>query len=537
VLVDDLARAIRDRPGSTAPDLVRVLTSGGTAIDEEAVTRALYAAHGRFRAEGRHPARWRLAGEPHPTASAPASAPAPAPAAPGVSAPRGEVAPGAPGLSLWRWQGDALAAWARQGDRGVVEAVTGAGKTMVGVAAVLDQRRVRGQALVLVPTKELQHQWLSALRRWCGPSTRVGALGDGGRASLASHDVVVAVVNSVRAGDARPTRPRGLLVADECHRYASQTNRQALDPRMTRRLGLSATYARDDDGHRTWLDPYFGGACFRLGYPEAVAGGVVARPAVALVGVRLDPVERGAYEDLSEIMRRAAASLVKRHGVTRQPYAAFVREVNALADRSGDGEATLQARRYRHAVLERRRLLADATGKRERLAELVPAVRAAERTIVFTQTIKASEAAAALLTAGGVPAGAVHSGLAAGDRRGVLERFARGDIRAVSAPRVLDEGVDVPAADLAVILGASRTRRQMVQRMGRVLRLKADGRLARFAVLFAEGTVEDPQHGAHEGFVAEVTSIAAAVTRFPAATPAGAVNEFLRALGTPGPAR
>ena len=69
----------------------------------------------------------------------------------------------------------------------------------------------------------------------------------------------------------------------------------------------------------------------------------------------------------------------------------------------------------------------------------------------------------------------------------------------MSAPRVLDEGVDVPAADLAVIVGASRSRRQMIQRMGRILRRKSDGRLARLAVLFVEGTVEDPAAGAHEG--------------------------------------
>jgi superfamily II DNA or RNA helicase len=526
VLVDDLAQALRDRPGSTAIDLARALAPVGANLDVQTVLRTLYAAHGRFCAEGRDPARWRLAGEPPPQG----------PPCDGAGL-LGEVAPAPPGPCLWRWQTEALAAWARQGDQGVVEAVTGAGKTMVGVAAVLDQRRARGQALVLVPTKELAHQWLSTLRRWCPPSTLVGALGDGGQATLASHDVVVAVVNSVRASDPRPTRPRGLLVADECHRYASDANRQALDGRMTRRLGLSATYARDDDGHRRWLDPYFGGTCFRLGYREAVTGGVVARPAVALVGVRLDHEERGAYENLTEAMRRSAAVLVERYGVTGHPYAAFAREVHALANRSGDAEATLQARRYRHAVLERRRRLAEAGGKRDRLAELLPAIRAAERTIVFTQTIAASEAAAALLGARGFPAGVVHSGLPPADRRRVLARFSNGELRALSAPRVLDEGVDVPAADLAVIVGASRSRRQMVQRMGRILRVKADGRLARFAVLFAEDTVEDPHNGAHEGFVAEVTSIATAVRRFPPESTAGEVNEFLQALGTPGPVR
>jgi superfamily II DNA or RNA helicase len=84
------------------------------------------------------------------------------------------------------------------------------------------------------------------------------------------------------------------------------------------------------------------------------------------------------------------------------------------------------------------------------------------------------------------------------------------------APRVLDEGVDVPAADLAVIAGASRSRRQVVQRMGRVLRKKPDGRLARFVVLFAQGTIEDPAFGAHEAFLDKVVAVSERVTCVPA---------------------
>jgi RNA polymerase primary sigma factor len=44
----------------------------------------------------------------------------------------------------------------------------------------------------------------------------------------------------------------------------------------------------------------------------------------------------------------------------------------------------------------------------------------------------------------------------------------------LSAPRILDEGIDVPAADLGIIVGASNSRRQMIQRTGRVLRTKDD---------------------------------------------------------------
>ncbi len=77
----------------------------------------------------------------------------------------------------------------------------------------------------------------------------------------------------------------------------------------------------------------------------------------------------------------------------------------------------------------------------------------------------------------GLRSAVVHSGLTREDRREVLAGFGGGDPDVIAAPRVLDEGVDVPAADLAVIAGASRSRRQMIQRMGRVLRRSptADG--------------------------------------------------------------
>ena len=100
----------------------------------------------------------------------------------------------------------------------------------------------------------------------------------------------------------------------------------------------------------------------------------------------------------------------------------------------------------------------------------------------------------------------------------------------LAAPRVLDEGIDVPAADLAVIVGASRSRRQMIQRMGRVLRRKPDGRRARFAVLFVEGTVEDPRLGAHEAFLGEIIDVADRVSCFPAGAAAESPAAVVQAL-------
>lgn len=492
MLADEIAVALAAADGLTSSELADRL---GAA--EEAVSFALFAGHGRFRRDRGAPPRWWLASTLGGTWPA---APRPAPILQPVSP-----------LRLYSWQADAIAAWSRRGGRGVVEAVTGTGKTMVGVAATLDELGRRGQVVVLVPTVELQQQWVTELSDRLTGAAPVGRMGAGFADRLTTHDVLVAVVNSARAADVRPIRQGGLLVADECHRYGSAVNHVALDPRFRRRLGLSATYARDDDGNLAWLDPYFGSTCFRLGYDRAVGDGIVARFTATLIGVRLAPDERARYEDLTDRMAALKARLVAL-GVRTEPFDEFMRAVGRLSE--GDAEGAGVARAYRQVMLERRRLLADTPAKDVVLGSLVPALAAADRSIVFTQSIAAAERARRLLAGRGLRAAAVHSALSGPDRQAALRRFANGDLDLLAAPRVLDEGIDVPAADLAVIAGASRSRRQMIQRMGRVLRRKPDMRRARFAVLFVEDTVEDPRLGAHEAFLDEISGAADRVTCF-----------------------
>lgn len=508
MLADDLSALL---PLDRGEGLTVAQLAGRLGVPESRVSFALLAAHGRFRSDRGSPARWWLARTAVGQSRALASTPLPS-----------------SGLGLYPWQRDALDAWRRRGCRGVVEAVTGTGKTMVGLAAVLDELHRRGQAVVLVPTVELQNQWMGQLAARLPAGQSAGRMGAGGADDLSTHDVLVAVVNSARSLDLRPIRQGGLLVADECHRYGSAVNRLALDPRLRYRLGLSATYAREDDGNQAWLDPYFGGTCFRLGYARAVAEGITARFTVSLVGVALSPDERGWYEELTERMAALRARLVEQYRVSTATFTAFLMAVRALAEAGSEGSGI--ARSYLQALRERRRLLADTPAKDGALHLVAPALRAAERSIVFTQSIAVSERACRTLTAGGLQAAVMHSHLSKTRRRQTLASFADGGLDALTAPQVLDEGIDVPAADLAVIVGASRSRRQMIQRMGRVLRRKSDGRHARFVVLFVEDTVEDPGRGAHEAFLEEIVDVADAVFGFPAGTLAGGRAALLEAL-------
>lgn len=500
--VGDVVAAVAARPGCTAADMRDALRAAGrVSITTADVVRILVANRHRVRADDSDPARWFPCG----------SSPAPSDAPDAGRAPE-----------LYAWQRDALEAWRRRGHRGVIEAVTGTGKTMVGVIAATEELRRGGQVLVLVPTRELLDQWAGVLCRHGPVHASVGRLGGGHRNDLGGHDVVVAVVNSARDADLRPRRPGGLLVADECHRYGSDGNRVALAAGFARRLGLSATYARTDDAHLTWLDPYFGGTCFRMGYRRAIDDGVTARFTVDLIGVELSPGERAEYAELSLTLMQTRAQLISSDVVPAEPLGAYFAAMSRLARSSSDGPLAAAARRFLRALQDRRRLLAETPAKSVVLDELAPTLAASDRAIVFTQSIAGAVDAGARLRAHGLAADAIHSGLDAPRRRDVLARFAAGELRVITAPQVLDEGVDVPAADVAVILAASRSRRQMIQRMGRVLRRKPDGHAARFAIVYAAGTVEDPAHGAHDGFLDEITPVADAVRTHAPGAPIGA---------------
>jgi RNA polymerase primary sigma factor len=240
---------------------------------------------------------------------------------------------------------------------------------------------------------------------------------------------------------------------------------------------------------------------------------------LALLGVALLPDERVRYDELTAELGARFARLMARYELRTDSFGQFIRTLNLMATGAGtESDGAHEARAYLSLLIERRRLLADTPSKIRALAALGPAVGVADRSIVFTRSIETAELARSVLAAQGLRAGVVHSRLPMGARREVLQRFADGELQVITAPHVLDEGIDVPEADFAVILGASRSRRQMIQRMGRVLRKKPDRRLARFAVLYVESTIEDPSQGAHETFLEEITEVAEDVRSFSSAS-------------------
>jgi superfamily II DNA or RNA helicase len=412
-------------------------------------------------------------------------------------------------LELRDWQAAALAAWSGEG-RGVVEAVTGSGKTRLALAAVRLVVERGGVVLVLVPTLGLLDQWVRELSSVV-PRGRIGRLGGGQADDLEDRPVLVATPQSAAALPISPPHgTTGLLVADEAHRFGAPTWGSALKDEFQLRLALTATFEREDDGLVDVLAPYFGDVVHRYSYVDAARDGTIAPFDLTLVGVPLTATEQQRHDELDARVRRLTGGLVAGAGLPRDPRAliAALSAIVADAERTGrDGPQVRAAREYLAVVRERRAVAAGAVRKTDVVAALAPALTA-RRTLVFTDTIEQAEAVVATLRRGGAPAAVLHGGLEERQRRSRLARFGRGELVALAAPRVLDEGVDLPDADVALALSAFRTRRHLVQRLGRVLRLKPDGRAAHLVLLHASGTLEDPARGGHHGFLAQVDGVA-----------------------------
>jgi superfamily II DNA or RNA helicase len=342
------------------------------------------------------------------------------------------------------YQADALSAWRSHACRGVVVLPTGAGKTRVAIAAIAHARR---RTLVLVPTRALLEQWERELRRWYqGP---IGIVGDGERR------VEALTVMTFASGYQRLDQLGGgfgLLVVDEVHHFASGGWAEALEMcPATHRLGLTATAERPGSSGAERLDELIGPVVYEVGV-NALVGTHLAPVDMVKHRVQLTPAERRAYEAGHRPF--AARLAVLRAANPSLDWAGVVRTLS----RSADGKVIL-------AGLARAVAIAGFSSGKRALVEKLLARHWHDRTLVFTALARdAVELSRALL----VPV--ITAEIGRTERHEILDGFRDGKYRAIVSARVLNEGLDVPDASVAIVVGARSGAREYVQRVGRVLR-------------------------------------------------------------------
>jgi superfamily II DNA or RNA helicase len=397
-------------------------------------------------------------------------------------------------LNLYRWQKEALVAWRVANKKGIVEAVTGGGKTRVAIAAIQEQLNDDLDTVILVPSIILLHQWYDELcERF--PNAQIGRLGDNHHDSLLNCNILVATAQSSSRHVLNAGSADALLVADEVHRFGAKTYRLALEEEFSRRLGLSATWERQDGAHEDVLKPYFGPVVFTLNFERARQDEIIAPFFLALIGVDLTIEEQDEYEAEGKKMGRQRRRLVRDFDAPDDDR--FFRWL-ARAQRGEIPGAQRAAGIFHSAMTKRRAILAEAEAKIDTICELATLMGDGRRVIIFTETIRAADEIADAWKDEGVECSPYHSTLPQHKQDEILEQFRSGGLDHIVVAKKFDEGVDIPDADVALIVSTSRSNTQLVQRAGRVLRRKADGREAWIILLFARDTTEDPSQGALE---------------------------------------
>jgi superfamily II DNA or RNA helicase len=378
---------------------------------------------------------------------------------------------------LRHWQAEALNAWRTNDRRGIVAAATGTGKTIVGVDAIEEALRHDEKVFVVVPTNVLQLQWEKRLRTELRLSgKRLGLLG-GTRADFDfSNDVVISVINSARvrlSGIVEHWNSMGervILIIDECHWAGSENSRSLFTAPLAATLGLSATPERGDDGFDEVLEPGLGPVVFRYPLKKALDDGLVGPLQVVNVYFDLTPAERFEYQ---RILARVQAAVSGIAGVPAGISPTDPDLPRILGALGSEGSAAIRL------LNEARRQLGDVTARTAVLRRLGESgVFFGRRSIVFNETIKQAEVSKSILDELGVTTVVDHSGLSGPQREQGFRRFSTGRADCLVAVRAMDEGIDVPDADLAVIVSGTLNPRQRIQRFGRVVRAKERTALA-----------------------------------------------------------
>ena len=336
------------------------------------------------------------------------------------------------------------------GGSGVVVLPCGAGKTIVGAAAMA---HAKATTLILVTNTVAARQWREELlRRTTLNEDEIGEYSGAKKeirpVTIATYQVMTKKKNGVYAHlDLFDTHDWGLIIYDEVHLLPAPIFRFTADIQSRRRLGLTATLVRED-GMEGEVFSLIGPKRFDVPWKEIEAQGYIAPAECIEVRVNLTEAERLSY-------------------ATAEPE-------------------------------ERYRYCATTRTKRDVVEELV-GLHAGEQVLVIGQYIDQLDDLSETL---GVPV--IKGETPIKEREKLFAAFRTGEITCLVVSKVANFSVDLPEATIAIqVSGAFGSRQEEAQRLGRILRPKADGRGAKFYSVVSRDTIDQDFAQNRQRFLAE----------------------------------
>jgi len=365
------------------------------------------------------------------------------------------------------YQHEALTHWLAAGSAGVVVLPTGAGKTLVAAMAIHETHL---WTLAVVPTLDLLQQWRLALASSLSiHADEVGIFG-GGEKEL--KPITIITYDSA-ALYPRELKRFGLLIFDECHHLPAPTYRLIAESAFTPlRLGLSATPERGDMAH-TDLDLLIGQEVYRRSPAELTEGRYLAQYQEVPIDIALSSEDEARYIEQRRIYR---SFLQRRRIVIRSPEE-FQQKIIFLSARDPEARKAMLAWR------EARNIAMNTPAKYVEIERLLR-LHATDQVILFSEYNQVVEEISRRYCLPNI----IYK-TPVEERRTILERFRAGQYTKLVTGRVLNEGVDVPDCRVAIIVSGNSTKREYIQRLGRILRPKVGQAL--LYELITSGTTEE----------------------------------------------
>lgn len=381
-------------------------------------------------------------------------------------------------LELRKYQKNAIAAWVKNNNRGIFQMATGTGKTKTSLAAVtkiLDvyySNQVKCGLVVVVPYVVLLEQWLEDLKEFqisaiaCYESKNkwlprveenIRLFNENVRDKLFLITTTKTLISSDFQRCIATIKGDYIFLADEMHHLTSDMMRQSLPQNAKYRLGLSATLmTKYNSAKMEELKAYFGGIIYEYSMKEAIETDCLTRYFYYPIYVELTDEEKSDYYEVSKKISKAM--------------------MLAGNDLDDDDNIPLKA-----LLSQRGRILASASNKLIKLKEMAPQFKDKANLIIYCgdkiesnvkyidkvyEIVNNEERIiSAKFTAEENPQ----------QRRDILDLFGKKVIQALIAIRCLDEGVDIPQLETAIIMSSGTNPKEFIQRRGRILR-KAAGK-------------------------------------------------------------
>jgi superfamily II DNA or RNA helicase len=368
-------------------------------------------------------------------------------------------------LILRPYQKKAIENWIAGGKKGCMILPTGSGKTIIAIKLI---EIINSSTLIVVPTLDLMEQWTKFLSKYF-QKIEIGNIG-GGVFNITG--ITVSTYDSAYIRSSFIGNKFAFVIFDELHHLAAPGYRTIAEQFISPyRLGLTATYEREDNLH--------------LDFPKLV-GGIVYQSSV-------NELSRDKHLASFTVEKRYVKLLPEEEIEYQRNYDQYLSYLHELGFRYGQlGLQKLimisgKNQHARNALLARNKALDIALNSQSKIEELrkILSENPDRKTIIFTQHNKLVYSISTKFL---IPF--ITHKSSKQEREDALNGFREDRYRVLVTSKVLDEGVDVPDAELGIIVSGTGSKREFIQRLGRLLRIKPNSKNAKLIEIISSGTSE-----------------------------------------------